>query len=209
MGWCIRLCHQGTKPFPEAKSKGKQCKDSTCNPGGGLSGLSRYLPMGVASRSPRVGTFGGTNLGIGNLPVHVGSAALRRLDLEYIGYAKKTLLSWRPVAVILFFFLWWHGNGKSACFAVLNRKWMWLSARSCISSLACRRVSTGGFTTNLVISWDAFYTCLKKQMNGAIRENTWPLLSSLQFSIFSHRDSPIRWQKKARTGVPFGNQSQH
>jgi len=59
------------------------------------------------------------------------------------------------------------------------------------------------------ISWDAFYTCLKKQMNGAIRENTWPLLSSLQFSIFSHRDSPIRWQKKARTGVPFGNQSQH
>jgi hypothetical protein len=62
--------------------------------------------MGVASRSPRVGTFGGTNLGIGNLPVHVGSAALRRLDLEYIGYGKKTLLSWRPVAVILFFFLW-------------------------------------------------------------------------------------------------------
>jgi hypothetical protein len=64
---------------------------------------------------------------------------------------------------------------------------MWLSARSCISSLDCRRVSTGGFTTNLVISWDAFYTCLKKQMNGAIRENTWPLLSSHQFSIISHR----------------------
>ena len=77
---------------------------------------------------------------------------------------------------ILFFFLWWHGNGKSACFAVLFAANGCGSARSCNASLDDRRLSTGGFTTNLVISWDAFYTCLKKQMNGATRENTWPLL---------------------------------
>ena len=96
---------KGQSRFQRQSQRGSSAR-TTCNPGGGLSRLTRYLPMGVASRSPRVGTFGGANLGIGNLPIHVGSAALRRLDLEYIGYGKKTLLSWRPVAVILFFFLW-------------------------------------------------------------------------------------------------------
>ena len=81
---------------------------------------------------------------------------------------------------------------------------MWLSARSCISSLDYRRVSTGGFTTNfgdilrcilymydlmginvwpirnnyiirpipIMASFIHSIAYIKKQMNGAIRENT-------------------------------------